>query len=142
MGSDMVGYLVVGPNGPIGKTARKQAVAELKRLVKTKKFAISCASCGHIFRDNDYEGGRCFDCGTPLPDVELAIACPQDYVKALADQWPPEFRDVANRAMPGNPKQMLVFAGDMTWGDEPEGGGYQYLQELLGSGLSEALGVL
>jgi hypothetical protein len=50
-------------------------------------------------------------------------------------------RDTCSREDPDNPHKKLVYAGEMSWGDEPQGQGYQMLKRALAWGFAEALGI-
>ena len=51
------------------------------------------------------------------------------------------FRDVSNRIDPENPRRKVVVAGELSWGDEPTGCGYQMLKKAFGLGIAQRLGV-
>jgi len=44
-------------------------------------------------------------------------------------EWHPMFRDSAVITDPAFPGRVIVFAGERTWGDTPDGGGFRYLAE-------------
>mgnify|MGYP006969383108 CR=1 FL=1 len=64
------------------------------------------------------------------------------YLRELLRAWPPEgCRDAAVLTDPDDPTQVLVFAGEMTWGDEPQGEAFLLLKQLAHSGIGEAVGI-
>jgi len=140
MGADLIGFLVRGPVR-ITKTATKRAKsrywADCAKQHKAREFW--CPECGTRRRDN--EQGPCDNCGTQLPVVPGTEPEAHALVQRLADGWPPEFRDVASRRDPDNARQILVFAGDMSWGDTPAGSGYRYLEKLITTGIGRYLGI-
>lgn len=51
------------------------------------------------------------------------------------------FRDMASMHinLKGGVKLLVLFAGEMTWGDEPSGAGYAYLKALDNTGITNKL---
>lgn len=131
MGADQIGFLVVGPDEISPKAVEKAAGI----LFRKQHDDTTCSYCG-----DSVEDGMCNGCGLHIPSFpskEEALA----YVQNLADQWPPDWRDCCVRSSPFGKNKLLVYAGDMSGGDEPSGGGYEYLKFLLASGISGALGI-
>ena len=86
------------------------------------------ADCGH-----EVESGHVF-AGTPQ---ELAKEI-QEFVAGWNDG---SFRDLAFRYDPEKPGRKVVVAGELSWGDEPDGRGYQMLKKAFGLGIAQRLGV-
>jgi hypothetical protein len=125
MGADYIGYIVVGPNRPFTEEEIERAV---KAYVALEQTSV-CPSCGDHVSDGACEG--CFE-DYPEPDMT-----PDELREHLAD-WPLDYRDVGRRVFKGG---LIVCAGEMTWGDEPDGLGYQWLKQVVSWGLGEALGL-
>lgn len=54
---------------------------------------------------------------------------PTCFLKGFLDFWNRDApRDTVKRSDPDDPKQQIVVAGEMSWGDEPGGYGYQMLK--------------
>lgn len=51
------------------------------------------------------------------------------------------FRDLAYRDDPDKSRRKVVVAGELSWGDEPDGRGYQMLKKAFGLGIAQLLGV-
>jgi hypothetical protein len=51
------------------------------------------------------------------------------------------FRDLTFRDDPKKPGRKVVVAGELSWGDEPDGCGYQMLKKAFGLGIAQRLGV-
>ena len=51
------------------------------------------------------------------------------------------FRDMTCRTDPERAGRKIVVAGELSWGDEPDGGGYQMLKKAFGLGIAQQLGV-
>lgn len=66
-------------------------------------------------------------------------------VQEFIDGWNSgEFRDMSSREDPDNEcdnDRKVVVAGEMSWGDEPDGLGYQLLKKAFGLGIAQLLGV-
>lgn len=54
---------------------------------------------------------------------------PIRFLKGFLDFWNRDTpRDTVKRTDPDDPEQQIVVAGEMSWGDEPGGYGYQMLK--------------
>jgi hypothetical protein len=63
-------------------------------------------------------------------------------VRDFAANWNKSgFRDMSSRDDPGDRGRKVVVAGELSWGDEPSGGGYQMLKKAFGLGITQLLGV-
>jgi hypothetical protein len=58
-----------------------------------------------------------------------------------SSEWHPMFRDSAVITAPESPDRIIVFAGERTWGDTPDGGGFHYLAEAGFLGITAAFGI-
>jgi hypothetical protein len=125
MGADYIGYIVVGPNRPFTEEEIERAVG----VYKTVEQETVCPECEERVTD-----GVCEGCGRdyPKPDMDL------DEFRDFLTAWPLNYRDVGRRDYKGN---LLLCAGERTWGDEPGGKGYQWLKRVMSWGLGEALGL-
>lgn len=140
MGADLVGYLVKGP-AKLSRATLSRAIKRLQRELKKQRDS-NVGVCYACDIESPVEDAVCQECGEQLIAAKLtddkAIA---DKVTDMFEAWPPDARDCASRADPDDPKQVLVFAGRETWGDEPDGSGYLYLKELLSLGVAETFGI-
>jgi hypothetical protein len=84
--------------------------------------------------DHAVEAGYVF-AGTP----EYLAQEIQEFVAGWNDGC---FRDLAVRDDPEKPGRKVVVAGELSWGDEPDGRGYQMLKKAFGLGIAQRLGVL
>ena len=63
-------------------------------------------------------------------------------VRQFAEFWNEgSARDLSSRPDPDHPQRKVVVAGDMSWGDEPDGCGYQNLKWAFGLGIAGHLGI-
>jgi hypothetical protein len=77
-----------------------------------------------------------------LFDPEDIPVNPAQEIRAFVDWWATtDGRDTCSRTDPDDPRQKLVYAGEMSWGDEPQGLGYQMLKKAFAWGFAKALGV-
>jgi len=65
----------------------------------------------------------------------------EDVVKQFVDAWPPKFRDTAHVVDPVHPDRVIVFAGERTWGDTPDGVGFKLLMRSAALGIAPPLHV-
>lgn len=146
MGADMIGYIVKAP----AKFSDAQITDAADKLLKIardlrKSGILECPNCATgVNIPNLQEDTICVDCGAHLPDYLLKINSrvnARKKVKELIGDWPPRFCDSNVRTDPDDPTQLLIFAGDMSWGDTPDGDGYNYLDALMMSGIADVLGV-
>jgi len=68
------------------------------------------------------------------------LAVKADLTKTSAE-WHPMFRDSAMITDPASPERVIVFAGELSWGDTPQGRGFQLLAEIGVLGIAETFGV-
>ena len=142
MGADLIGYIVKGPV-KITKARQQKAIEYLDRV-----FIIYNNANG----DNEYMAKTM---PKPASDLLDADECQfnnileenikfktNDIVKAIVSFWHnPHYRDVCYVSDPDDKNQLIVFAGDMSWGDSPEGTGYRELDRMYWLGVNEALGI-
>jgi hypothetical protein len=85
------------------------------------------------------------DCGYEVESDHVFTGTPQNLVKEVqefAESWNnSSFRDLAFRIDPKKPGRKVVVAGDMSWGDEPDGLGYQMLKKAFGLGIAQSFGI-
>ncbi len=73
--------------------------------------------------------------GSTLKDLAKEV---RDFVAAWNDG---RFRDMSYRLDPLRPRRKVVVAGELSWGDEPEGAGYQMFKKAFGLTVAQRLGV-
>jgi len=84
--------------------------------------------------DRDVEAGYVF--GSGLKDLAKEV---RDFVAAWNDGC---FRDMSYRIDPLRSCRKVVVSGEMSWGDEPEGSGYQMFKKAFGLTIAQRLGVV
>ena len=135
MGAEQVGYLVKGPKR-IGGRAIGRAVRECVRHRQGMLSLCDGAKDAEAGMAAMIEhAGERFDPADIPEDPSAAI-------REFADWWnSPGSRDTSLRDDPDDPKQRLLYAGEMSWGDEPGGQGYGMLKRAFCWGFAEALGI-
>ena len=86
------------------------------------------ADCGR-----DVEAGHVF--GSGLEGLAKEV---RDFVAGWNNGG---FRDLSYRVDPLHPRRKVVVAGERSWGDEPQGVGYQMLKKAFGLTIAQRLGV-
>ena len=86
------------------------------------------ADCGR-----DVEAGHVF--GGGLEDLAKEV-------RNFVARWNNgHFRDLSYRVDPLHPRRKVLVAGERSWGDEPQGVGYQMLKKAFGLTIAQRLGV-
>ena len=85
------------------------------------------------------------DCGREVEAAYAFTGTPEGLVKEVrefAAGWNGGcFRDMAFRIDPDRAGRKVVVAGELSWGDEPDGRGYRTLKKAFGLGIAQQLGV-
>jgi hypothetical protein len=157
MGADLIGFLCKGPakfrKSDIKKAETRAAeiiifaakVYELlKKEVKTpedEEFLESCLIASPLSGFNSqeqYDDIR--NCEPHLEDISAATA--EDEVEQFVSWWESgSGRDTNSRLDPDNKRQKIVFCGDMSWGDSPDGHGYTTMNRAFWFDIPQNLGV-
>jgi hypothetical protein len=130
MGADLIGYMAVGPTR-LPDTPEALAAAVAVATERQQKVALAFAdgeSVDSVRIDGSYYEAY---------DAEnIAALDPVALVEAFVDLWNEgRARDVCWRELPTDPPTKCLFAGDMSWGEEPEGHGYTTLRDADRLGL-------
>ena len=139
MSSCMLGRLVKGPIPAIVDTdeyraALQRAEEALRDVYASRRDWHMCRRCMEHIPPERAVDGRCPEC---CDDTEaIAEAYPDAAalgaeLRAAVRAWPPDTGDAFWRDDPDDAHTMLVFAGEASYGDEPEGAGYGALKELM-----------
>ena len=147
MGADMIGYMIAGPakldDADLIAKARDNAryvVGKINDYLEVRELADSADKplrgstatlddrVQRIITDNCAMGADYFD-GFNV----------EEFITEFVAFWnDPNTRDAVWR-MVGD--QKVVFAGDRSWGDEPDGYGYRMLRDADTLGLTNDLGL-
>ena len=161
MGADLIGYFGKGPK-ELPQSAIPAAEAEAERRIEWLRRAskaldttepralfeliLDCPwsqpeQAPPAFEDVDFEVLR--------SDIENLVAAVGDVenltgeqaVNQFVESWPPQFRDAAYIIDPDTSDKLIVFAGDKSWGDMPDGAGFRMLALAGILGVAQAFGV-
>ena len=131
MGADLIGYLVVGPAKLPESTevAFEYAVQALTRVGTAAVLFRDgeedrAASILQEFGDLDEMYVESYE---EMCDIEEAKKEATRLIENIYDLWNSGSRDSCWRFLPNGSK--VLFAGDQTWGDSPDGFGYTALLE-------------
>lgn len=151
MGADLVGYMVMGPVDILQENIdqalerlealKTKATETLKALEKTGELdpepqpwaaELYGIKIGEYFFDDWLEF---------LEDA--ADLNPEVLLNNIIDFWNSGSRDAVSRIIEDkNGKDVrILFAGDMSWGDEPGGWGYECLRDVHKYGIESLLGL-
>jgi hypothetical protein len=140
MGSDLIGFLVVGPK-ELNVSKKEKAIKKVEYIIKRCSNIDPTAPTE---RDKKLleEMGIFSDYQESIEEaisLVLEIDNPVTFVEDFMEFWgSPETRDVAWRYYG---KKQIVFAGDSTWGDEPNGQGYELLKLAYITGIAKVFKV-
>ena len=93
----------------------------------------------------DLVRGVLADCGHEVESDHVFTSSPEDLivgVREFAAGWSDgRYRDLSFRIDPEKPGRKVVIAGELSWGDEPDGEGYRMLKKAFALGIAQRLGV-
>ena len=135
MGAEQIGYLVTGP-----RRISKRRIPAAVRACRRRKAELLAAA-----RPEAEEWDRC-EAALDHADVCLDPAeIPEDptpAVREFVDWWAAlSARDTCSRPDPDDSDRVLVYAGEMTAGDEPNGLGYRMIRGAIAWGFAGPLGI-
>lgn len=152
MGADLIVFIVKGP-----ATISPEATAEaIKAAEKVSSFVKQITEKAY---DDDNDEDQVWEElmeaweTTPLAhlnvdyfddfsDLERLEVDAKEVVEEFVEHWNSGelFRDESTRPDPDDETQRIHVAGELSWGDEPEGNGYQALKQLSDLNAFKALG--
>lgn len=148
MGADLIGFLVKGPvtletDPNTMQRAIAIATASLP-ILRAYNEAFERSGLEDLPANTDFSATPHLDdaileCNLP---VELPEKTPEEIVAEFVQFWTlQDARDLTSRNDPDDPSQQLLFAGELSWGDAPEGYAYTQLQLGLLLGLWDVFGI-
>ena len=147
MGADQIGYLSIIPTGSKSKQIVKKRVDELDALFakhggKPDSVKEIIAGLNKIGLDTEslLESACCEDEEALVNMVRESVSTVKE---RATDPSRIDGRDVASRRQKINGVEVsIIFAGEMSWGDDPDGWGYVSLKALDTIGVLEDLEAL
>lgn len=141
MGAGLVGYLLKGPRR-LDRDRFDLARGVAANVIGQATVARAAELADECFVRSDFDALADetidLDC-----DLERIASIDVDEVLAsLISVWEEHGdRDLAVRFDPDDEDRQIVFAGEMSWGDEPDGSAYRALREADQLGLLEIFGI-
>ena len=135
MGAEQIGYLCKGP--------MKIPAARIKAAVRAclKQRHALLADAGEGATRGERSDAALSATGESF-DPEDIPQDPEPNILAFVEWWQhTDSCDTWSRQDPDDPRQKLVYAGDTSYGDEPDGQGYQMINQAFAWGYAGALGV-
>lgn len=135
MSADQVGYLLVGP---VTLSLSRKTVSQ---IIKEAKSRIEI--CRKV-NNGTYEEKKLPEFLTYEEDaLFLSTFHGEDIVKDFINLWNKEgAKDmISRRVVLGGEEFGIVFCGEMTWGDEPTGTGYNTIRPVHDLGLLPLFGI-
>lgn len=153
MGADLIGYMGVGP-AKLDKKLRDTAVRCAENIVGQARYVLD------IFEPAEGEAFNWAEMLVEFPELEQRVQAtagytdeyentidriadlnPEEIVESLFLVWDGNARDATSRLDPDDKNKMIIFAGDRSWGDEPDGFGYRTLMDAEALGLADLFGI-
>lgn len=144
MGADLVSMCMVHPNGPLTQAECYGAIEYLKHL-REQVAALHVEDF-----DVDHDGGLP---DTPVTQIIIQVAedmnAPYEDAIHRILQVTANSEELVNTIYEGTNdigfrmwgKVRIFYAGAMTWGDEPDGEGYQAMKWIFLLGADKAMGL-
>lgn len=138
MGASLIGYLVKGPHELNTDEALTQAAIARAQAMLDQIAAWESAEIDderEAFAAQYSISHEDFTDLISSQNESLTGKTAAEMVNDFIEFWPGEdCRDACVRPDPDSPGKVIIFAGEMSWGDEPQGEAFKQLQraELLG----------
>jgi hypothetical protein len=130
--------------GPVD--AKRSATLRLESSMPDPIPKFGSVEClrSHL-KYQDLVKGMLDDCERSVEAEHVFGSTPKDLAKEVrnfVDAWNDGcFRDLSYRMDPFHPRRKVVVAGERSWGDEPDGAGYQMLKKAFALTIAQRLGV-
>jgi len=141
MGADLIGCLVKGPR-ELDRDRFELALGVAANVVGQATIAYELELADEPVEREDFDA-----LDNTFIDLEYDLERirgldPEDLLKALVSVWEEhDARDLATRFDPDDDDQQIVFAGEMSWGDDPEGFAYQTIRDADKLGMLDVFGI-
>jgi hypothetical protein len=136
MGADLICYMVKGPED-LDESKRDEAIQKVDKFILDVRSFLDAQEKGETTEEH-----RLYFADLEEWDLEkIADSEAEEIVDELFAAWNGDYRDTSHRPDPDDKNQRFVVAGEMSWGDEPSGGGYQGLKMAEKVGLFEFFGL-
>jgi len=138
MGAELIGYMLYGPR-EISDGQKDLAYSRALKTSNLIKFWLEYEGdkpdgLDHLEQDESWEVEYFADLS--FDDAKKTV---DTFIEFWNNPYSLGFYDVITRIIEN---YRVVFAGDSTWGDEPNGGGYDLINEARMLGILEPLGIV
>jgi len=138
MGADLITFILVGPESLKLTRGRRQNILNRCEEVRDAATAVTNG-------DGSKKQKLLVEGLDEYARETLALCEPSKVLDYFLEVWnnagPRDVNSRLFRPAPGKRMLKLLVAGDMSWGDEPEGAGYQAIKEAYLLGLFPRLGI-
>jgi len=141
MGADLVGYMLKGPR-ELDRDRFELARGIAENVIGQAGLARAIELAGEDFEREDFDAldNMLIDLDCDLENI--AELDPERLLLDLINVWEAHTpRDMTTRFDPDDDDQQIVFAGEMSWGDEPEGFAYRTLRDADKLGMLDVFGI-
>jgi hypothetical protein len=141
MGADLVGYMLKGPCR-LDRDRFELARGVAANVIGQAAIARATELAGEDFERDDFDAldNMLIDLDCDLENI--AEIDPESALSDLIRVWEVHnVRDLATRTDPDDADQRIVFAGESTWGEEPEGFAYRTLRDADKLGMLDVFGI-
>jgi hypothetical protein len=141
MGADLVGYMLKGPR-ELDRDRFELARGIAANVIGQAGQARAAELAGEDFEREDFDAldNMLIDLDCDLENI--AELDPESALSDLVSVWEEGAeRDLTTRIDPDDDEQRIVFAGEMSWGDEPEGFAYRTFRDADKLGMLDVFGI-
>lgn len=138
MGAELITYILKGP-AELDESKRESAIKLAESVIN---LARELKAKGDDVTEKDWQSLRLLT-GCDVEDAldSLAEMRAEEVVRDVYEAWSENFRDVNGRYDPDDGDQKIVVAGELSWGDTPQGAGYRAFDAAAKLGLFEHFGI-
>jgi hypothetical protein len=156
MGAGLIGWLAKGPlKLRVSRKHERQMVHQLSQIADwwrslgedaEVEYPLRVGECPIPIAQSLVEDETCFFLlmeWLTQPDDDKQ-STPKRLIAARLNElliWPPDDASTAWTQDPDDATQVIVFAGEMSWGDLPETPGFRQLQMLALTGVAAVVGI-
>jgi hypothetical protein len=139
MGADQIGYLLIGPSklsaAKLAKAAR--LIEKINKEIRNYKDGDKVSSDVKYFLEA--RTGDTIEAVVDCDYLEGILEEPDDLISEIKAAWAGSYRDVAARDIGGGKR--IFYAGGMSWGDTPDGAGYEAMDAAYAYGVLDIIGI-
>jgi hypothetical protein len=136
MGADLIAYTLVGP------PRLRPNKALVKKVLAHAGHVVAAAKQAEADPDFDWDQDKFLKGFDQEVLHEIMDLDPEGTLKDFLSVWEGNARDSTSRDVKlGGKTYRVLTAGDMSWGDEPSGFGYETIRDASRLGILDLLGI-